>query len=54
MSGSVIKKCGCKSNPAGTSEYQDAKYGKDNRVMNLDQKKTSASCTICGKNIKIA
>lgn len=53
MSGSVIKKCGCKSSNSQTTEYQDKKYGKDNRVMNLDMKKTSASCTICGKEHKI-
>lgn len=45
----VIKRCGCKSNPPGISEYQDKKYGQDMRVMNLDIKKTEATCTVCGK-----
>jgi hypothetical protein len=49
----VIKKCGCQSNPPGISKYQDDKYGKDMRVMNLDIKKTEATCTICGKTTKV-
>lgn len=53
MAGSVIKKCGCQSNPPGISEYQDSKYGKDMRVMNLDQKKSEAVCTVCGKTYKV-
>lgn len=53
MSGIVIKRCGCKSNPPGISEYQDKKYGEGNRVCNLDQKKTEATCTVCGKTIKV-
>ena len=52
MSGCVIKKCGCKSNPPGASEYRDKRYGDGMRVMNLDQKKTDAVCTICGKTHK--
>ena len=53
MSGCVVKKCGCRSNPEGISDYQDKKYGKDMRVMNLDQKKAEATCTICGKVHKV-
>lgn len=53
MAGSVIKRCGCKSNPPGISEYQDKKYGTDMRVMNVDQKKSEVVCTICGKTQKL-
>lgn len=53
MAGTVIKKCGCKSTPPGLSDYQDAKYGEGMRVCNLDQKKTDAACTICGKTHKV-
>lgn len=53
MAGNVIKKCGCKGNPSNSSEYQDKKYGKDMRVMTLSQKGDSASCTVCGKEIKV-
>lgn len=53
MSGAVIKRCGCKGNPSHASEYQDAKYGNGNRVCNLDQKKSEATCTICGKVHKV-
>ena len=53
MSGLVVKKCGCKGNPSHGSDYQDKKYGDGMRVMNLDQKKTEASCTICGKTVKV-
>ncbi len=53
MSGTIIKKCPCKSNPIQTSDYQDQKYGKDMRVMSLDQKKTEATCSICNKTHKV-
>ncbi len=53
MSGSVVKKCGCKGNPSNGSDFQDKKYGDGMRVCNLDLKKTAASCTICGKDHKI-
>jgi hypothetical protein len=49
----VIKQCGCKSDPAGISEYQDKRYGNGNRVMNLDIKKTEATCTVCGRTQKV-
>jgi len=52
MAGCVIKKCGCKSNPPGISDFQDKRYGQDMRVMNLDQKKSEAVCTVCGKTHK--
>lgn len=48
----VIKKCGCKGNPTQSSDYQDKRYGKDNRVMNLNSKKDGAECTVCGKEHK--
>lgn len=41
-SGSIIKSCNCKS------EYQDKKYGKNNRVFNMTAK--GARCTICLSN----
>jgi hypothetical protein len=53
MAGCVIKKCGCTSNPPGISQYQDQKYGQGNRVMNVDLKKTEATCTVCGKTHKV-
>jgi hypothetical protein len=53
MAGTVIKKCGCKGNPSHASDYQDAKYGHGNRVCSLDQKKSSAACTICNKTHKL-
>lgn len=37
----VITSCLCKS------EYQDAKYGQQNRVHNLDAK-DQGICTVCG------
>lgn len=52
MSGSTIKKCNCNpSSPA--AEYQNKKYGEGMRVCNIDQKKTEASCTVCGKSHKL-
>lgn len=53
MSGSVIKKCGCKGNPSHASDFQDSKYGQGNRVMSLDQKKSEATCSVCGKTVKL-
>ena len=53
MSGCVIKKCGCQGTNSATSDYQNKRYGEGMRVMNLDQKKTSATCTICGKEHKV-
>lgn len=52
MSGSVIKKCGCKINPSNASDYQDKKYGDGMRVMNLSQKGDTSKCTVCGKEYK--
>ena len=49
----VIKKCGCQSTPPNTSQYQDKRYGEGMRVMNLDVKKTDATCTVCGRTVKI-
>lgn len=53
MSGTVIKRCGCKGNPSHASDFQDEKYGNGNRVMSLDQKKTEATCSVCGKTHKV-
>lgn len=53
MSGSVIKKCGCKGNPEHAASYQDKKYGQGMRVCNTDQKGGDATCTVCGKNHKV-
>jgi hypothetical protein len=39
----VIKTCSCKS------AYQDALYGKGNRVMNAMLKPPGHRCTVCGK-----
>ena len=41
-----------KSIPSGISDYQDKKYSEGMRVINLDQKKTEAVCTVCGKSHK--
>lgn len=49
----VIKKCGCKGNPSHASDYQDKKYGKDNRICNLNEKKDSADCSVCGKTHRL-
>lgn len=43
--GSVFKTCNCKS------EYQDQRYGKQVRVMNVNNK-GGASCTVCGSVVK--
>lgn len=53
MSGSIIKKCGCRVETSHACEFQNKKYGEGVRVMNLNQKKNEASCTVCGKNHKI-
>jgi hypothetical protein len=39
----VIKSCDCKH------EYQDQKYGKNNRVHNTTEDGRNARCTVCGK-----
>lgn len=46
MSGSTIKKCICKH------KYQDAKYGKNNRVHNIGE--LAYICTVCNSEKKIA
>ena len=38
-----IKKCTCES------KFQDAMYGKGNRVYNLREGSTKGSCTVCGR-----
>lgn len=38
-----IIKCTCKN------DYQDEKYGKDNRVCNSTNKSGDYRCTVCGK-----
>lgn len=53
MSGSVIKKCNCNPSPSFAAEYQNSKYGDGMRVCNVDQKKTEATCTACGKTHKL-
>lgn len=49
----VIKKCGCRPVQSNCADYQDKKYGEDQRVCNLDLKKTAAKCTVCGKEHKV-
>lgn len=44
MAGTVIKKCTCES------QFQDATYGKGNRLCNVGNK--GAICTVCGKEIR--
>ena len=40
----IILKCDC------NHDYQDKKYGKDNRVMNpVTKKPDTYRCTVCGK-----
>lgn len=55
MSGAVIKKCTCagNANVSHAAKYQDSKYGAGNRVMNLDVKRAEATCTVCGKVVKV-
>lgn len=53
MSGCVVKKCGCHPTPDHAAKYQDKTYGEGNRLMTLDQKKTEAVCTVCGKTYKV-
>lgn len=44
MSKTTITKCSC------SNEYQDKKYGKGNRVMNLGAGASpKKKCTVCGK-----
>ena len=52
MAGCVVKRCGCPAN-GEAAKYQDKKYGEGMRVLNLDQKKTEAVCTVCGKTMKV-
>lgn len=53
MSGSTIKTCVCKSQkPGDAAEYQAARYGHNQRVMNLSQDGKTATCTVCGKEHK--
>jgi hypothetical protein len=33
-----------------SAQYQDEKYGKGMRVMNVDRAGKSAVCTVCGKS----
>ena len=49
----VVKRCGCKGNPSYGSDYQDQKYGAGMRVCNMNQKKSEATCTVCGKVHKL-
>jgi hypothetical protein len=42
MANTIIKQCNCKS------EFQDATYGKGNRVHNVKQN-GKCVCTVCGK-----
>lgn len=49
----MIGKCGkCDSSTAEAAKFQDAKYGKGNRVLNPLKKKEKAGqehrCTVCG------
>lgn len=41
----IIKKCTC------VHEYQDKKYGEQNRACTVTIKET-AKCTVCGKELK--
>lgn len=49
----MIIQCGCTMNSLGGrngAEYQDAQYGKGNRVANpLQKDKKGFRCTVCGK-----
>lgn len=45
----VIRKCKCTGTKV--TEYQDNKYGKGNRVMNVTLKKNHR-CTACGTETK--
>lgn len=42
LSGAVIKICGC------SHSYQDAKYGRGNRVHSITQKTYKCRCSVCG------
>jgi hypothetical protein len=50
--GVVIKKCGCEGKPSHASDFQNQKYGNGMRVMSLNQKKDSATCSVCGTKHK--
>lgn len=47
MSGVKILKCKC------NHSFQDENYGKGNRVFNVNEKETEASCTVCNSRITI-
>jgi hypothetical protein len=50
----MIHKCSCSSDRHGTTSaanYQDAAYGKFNRVHTVGTNKIN--CTVCGKETKI-
>jgi hypothetical protein len=56
MSGVVVKKCECTqsiNNISFCADYQNRRYGKSMRVMNLDQKGSTATCTVCGRSHKV-
>ena len=50
----IIKKCGCKGNPSGASDYQDKRYGTGMRVCNLEQDKKNCVCTVCEKKFSLS
>jgi hypothetical protein len=43
MADTALITCTCKS------DFQDERYGKGVRVANVDSKKTTYVCTVCGK-----
>lgn len=56
MSGAVVKKCDCAQSVNKISicaDYQNKRYGQSMRVMNVDQKGSTAVCTVCGKAHKL-
>jgi hypothetical protein len=56
MSGAIIKKCDCAQSInkiSFSADYQNKRYGQFMRVMNVDQKGSTAVCTVCGKAIKL-
>ena len=44
----TISKCACQHS------FQDAEYGKGNRVYNVGVKSGKAKCTVCGTSISFA
>ena len=49
----MIKKCNCKADDKGNTngaQYQDKRYGKGQRVCNLDKDK-NPRCTVCGRMV---